>query len=178
MLIEENVWYLSILGVLPAFQGQGLGDGLVESILEKTDQLAVSTYLETFNPRNITFYNRMGYRVATRFDEPVTDADYRLLTRETMLQNRIIPYIISNKPTAACNIRKSANGTEALTLESRATDDPRNTNVAKPAAIPKHTSCCCAYPLSIALAANRLVQKTIVRGLEAVNKNADMKLAI
>ena len=65
-----------------------------------------------------------------------------------------------------------------LTVESRVTVDPRNTGVADPANIPKTISCFCAYPFSIAFAANKLVQKTIVSGLEMVNRNADMKLEI
>ena len=69
-------------------------------------------------------------------------------------------------------------GIEARMSESSETEDPRNTNVANPAAIPKNINCCWVYPFSIALAANKLVQKTMVRGLEIVNKNADTKLEI
>ena len=69
-----------------------------------------------------------------------------------------------------------AKGIDALIVEIRVTVDPRNAGVANPAAIPKIMSCFCAYPFSIAFAANKLVQKTIVRGLEMVNRNVDMKL--
>ena len=81
-LIAPNSWYLSIIGILPEFQGQGLGPGLVESVLEKTDQLGVPTYLETFTPRNKTFYFRLGYEVVDSFIEPVTKAEYWLMSRD------------------------------------------------------------------------------------------------
>ncbi|MCW8879363.1 MAG: GNAT family N-acetyltransferase [Kangiellaceae bacterium] len=81
-LIAPDSWYLSIIGILPEFQGQGLGPGLVESVLEKTDQLGVATYLETFTPRNKTFYFRLGYQVIDSFIEPVTEAEYWLMSRE------------------------------------------------------------------------------------------------
>ena len=48
---------LSIIGILPEFQGQGFGGGLVGPVLNRADQSGVPTYLETFTPRNITFYN-------------------------------------------------------------------------------------------------------------------------
>ena len=81
-LINEKSWYLSIIGILPEFQGQGLGVGLVESILDRTDQLNIPTYLETFTLRNITFYNRLGYEAVECFHEPTTSAKYWLMIRD------------------------------------------------------------------------------------------------
>ena len=81
-LIDEAAWYLSILGIIPEFQGQGLGVGLVKNILERTDQLGILTYLETFTQRNIKFYNRLGYKTIESFHEPKTDARYWLMLRD------------------------------------------------------------------------------------------------
>lgn len=81
-LIDEAAWYLSILGILPAFQGQGVGVGLVNEVLTGTDYSGVPTYLETFTPRNIPFYQRLGYRAIERFHEPTTGATYWLMVRE------------------------------------------------------------------------------------------------
>ncbi len=83
-LIGKDCWYLSIVGVLPEFQGQGLGPGLIKNVLKKTDRLKVSTYLETYTPRNITFYNRLGYQVIDSFTEPTTSAEYWLMIREPL----------------------------------------------------------------------------------------------
>ncbi len=62
--IPPNSWYLSIVGIAPSFQGQGIGRSLIEPILDRTDALGVSTYLETFTPRNMGFYRRLGYQEA------------------------------------------------------------------------------------------------------------------
>ena len=80
--IGDDFWYLSIIGILPEFQGQGLGPKLITNVLEKTDSLNVPTYLETFTPRNMTFYERLGYRSVQSFDEPTTKATYWLMIRE------------------------------------------------------------------------------------------------
>ncbi len=80
-LIEEGAWYLSIVGVLPEFQSQGLGAGLITPVLEESDDAGVATYLETFTPRNRSFYARLGYEVAGTFTEAVTGARYSLMIR-------------------------------------------------------------------------------------------------
>ena len=79
--IENNFWYLSIVGILPKFQGKGLGPALVNPILRMTDDLGVPTYLETFTSRNMSFYERLGYKVVQSFKEPTTKADYWLMIR-------------------------------------------------------------------------------------------------
>lgn len=81
-LIDERSWYLSIIGVLPKLQGQGLGLGLVENALNHADKRGIPTYLETFSPRNITFYNRLGYQALAVFHEPTTDAKYWIMARD------------------------------------------------------------------------------------------------
>lgn len=80
-LIDDQAWYLSIIGVLPEFQNQGLGASLVEPVLAESDRLGVATYLETFTPRNKPFYARLGYEDAGTFAEPVTGASYSLMIR-------------------------------------------------------------------------------------------------
>lgn len=91
--IEENMavhehalgldghWYLSILGVAPEAQGQGVGARLLAPTLSEADAAGAHSYLTTFSPRNIRFYERIGYVVAGKFDEPVTGADFHVLVR-------------------------------------------------------------------------------------------------
>ena len=81
-LVAPESWYLSILGVLPEHQNRGLGPSLVQPVLARADAAGVATYLETFTPRNESFYQRLGYRVAARLHEPTTSADYALMLRE------------------------------------------------------------------------------------------------
>jgi GNAT superfamily N-acetyltransferase len=76
-----NSWYLSIVGIAPPFQGQGLGEGLIRPILDKTDEMGFYTYLETFTPRNMSFYQRLGFQQAGAFDEPGVNARYRVMVR-------------------------------------------------------------------------------------------------
>ena len=82
-LVDENAWYLSILGVLPEFQNRGLGVGLISEVLQQTDALAVPTFLETFTPRNESFYQRLGYRVVARPFEPSLQASYAIMLRDS-----------------------------------------------------------------------------------------------
>ncbi len=80
-VVPPDSWYLSIVGIAPPFQGQGLGETLIRPILNRVDKLGVHTYLETFTPRNIRFYERLGFKSAAGFREPVTAAEYRVMIR-------------------------------------------------------------------------------------------------
>jgi len=77
-----NSWYLSIVGIAPPFQGRGLGATLVRPILDMTDEMGLYTYLETFTPRNISFYQRLGFQEAGAFDGPDVNARYWVMVRE------------------------------------------------------------------------------------------------
>lgn len=85
-LIAADAWYLSIVGIKPGFQGKGLGPGLINKVLIDIDKLSVQTYLETFTPRNIPFYNRLGYQSVASFTEPLTQAPYWILVRQPVLK--------------------------------------------------------------------------------------------
>lgn len=80
-LVTEDAWYLSIVGVLPEYQNQGMGARLVGSVLAESDAAGVATYLETFTPRNMPFYGRLGFEVAGSFVESVTGSTYVLMVR-------------------------------------------------------------------------------------------------
>lgn len=45
------------------------------------DCLGVPTYLETFAPRNLTFYQCLGYEAIDSFVEPVSNARYWIMDR-------------------------------------------------------------------------------------------------
>lgn len=81
--IDADAWYLSIVGIHPRSQGRGHGVDLVEEVLQKTDRMNRPTYLETFSPRNISFYERLGYRSIDRIHEPTSRADYWIMSRES-----------------------------------------------------------------------------------------------
>lgn len=77
----QGAWYLSILGIDPAAQGQGLGARLLAPALASADEAGVACYLETFSPRNESFYGRMGFRALASHLEPVTGAPYTVMLR-------------------------------------------------------------------------------------------------
>lgn len=80
-LTTPDDWYLSILAVTPGGQGRGRGASLVDPVLRRADDAGAATYLETFTPRNVTFYERLGFRTVGRFSEPTTGADYQIMRR-------------------------------------------------------------------------------------------------
>jgi GNAT superfamily N-acetyltransferase len=82
-LVPAGAWYLSIVGVLPSAQGQGLGASLLASTLAEASQARVPCYLETFSPRNLRFYERFGFRRVASYREPTTHADYAVMLRNS-----------------------------------------------------------------------------------------------
>jgi ribosomal protein S18 acetylase RimI-like enzyme len=54
--------YLHVVGVSPEHQGSGIGRSLLEPALRRFDQQGEPAYLETFKPRNVPFYERLGFR--------------------------------------------------------------------------------------------------------------------
>jgi len=82
--VPPDAWYLSIAGIKPAHQGRGLGVDLLMKVINETDKNGIPTYLETFTPRNIKFYERMGYKITKEIAEPVTGCPYWIMVRESL----------------------------------------------------------------------------------------------
>jgi GNAT superfamily N-acetyltransferase len=79
--IVTGAWYLSIVGVSPLAQGQGLGQRLLAPTLAEADAAGAPCYLETFSSRNVAFYERLGFRTERTFLEPTTGSEYALMIR-------------------------------------------------------------------------------------------------
>jgi GNAT superfamily N-acetyltransferase len=56
-------WYLGYLGTRHDRQGQGLGTQMLRQVLDGADTDSVPAYLESSNERNLTVYERNGFRV-------------------------------------------------------------------------------------------------------------------
>jgi ribosomal protein S18 acetylase RimI-like enzyme len=80
-VVGADAWYLSILAVDPAVQGQGFGRKLLEPTLAEADSVSATCYLETFSPRTIGFYHGLGFSTQARFSEPTTGANYAVMVR-------------------------------------------------------------------------------------------------
>ncbi|GAB2745360.1 GNAT family N-acetyltransferase [Streptomyces bullii] len=60
---QEPHWYLAVIGVDPAAQGQGHGAALLRSGLDKADAAGLPAYLESSKPSNLPFYEHFGFTV-------------------------------------------------------------------------------------------------------------------
>ncbi len=81
-LAPADAWYLSIVGVAAASQNQGLGARLLTPTLALAREAGAACYLETFTPRNLPFYERLGFRVVGTFREPTTGSTYDVMRRD------------------------------------------------------------------------------------------------
>lgn len=81
-VVPPTAWYLSIVGIAPSRQGQGLGARLLAPALARATAHRCPCYLETFMPRNLPFYERLGFRRLAMHREPETGADYWIMLRD------------------------------------------------------------------------------------------------
>jgi GNAT superfamily N-acetyltransferase len=56
-------WYLSVLGVDPRRQGEGLGGRLLDHVLDRLDHEGIPAYLETDKERNLAWYARRRFEL-------------------------------------------------------------------------------------------------------------------
>jgi len=78
----QDAWYLSIAGIHPDAQGQGLGASVLAPGLAAVDAARAACFLETYNERSLPFYGRLGFVVAGRYAKAVTGSDYWLMLRQ------------------------------------------------------------------------------------------------
>jgi ribosomal protein S18 acetylase RimI-like enzyme len=60
-------YYLAFVGVMPDWQGRGLGAALMRPVLERCDRDRLPAYLEASTPRNRALYERHGFAVTEEF---------------------------------------------------------------------------------------------------------------
>jgi ribosomal protein S18 acetylase RimI-like enzyme len=72
-LVPYPHWYLQIIGVGPAYQGQGFSSRLLRPVLERIDRERMPCYLETNAEKNVAIYQRFGFEVVSEDKMPGTE---------------------------------------------------------------------------------------------------------
>jgi GNAT superfamily N-acetyltransferase len=68
--VRPDHWWVMVLGVAPEAQGKGIARALLEPVMHRADAAGQPCYLETANPANIQFYERMGFQRIAEVDVP------------------------------------------------------------------------------------------------------------
>ena len=79
--VEADDWYLSILGINPNLQGSGQGKRLLRKALNDADQAGKACFLETFTPKNMSFYAQLGFIAVHQAYEPTAGKHYWIMRR-------------------------------------------------------------------------------------------------
>jgi ribosomal protein S18 acetylase RimI-like enzyme len=58
-------WHLGPIGVLPDYQGLGIGTMLMERFCKEVDACRAEAYLETDVDKNVRFYEKFGFKVVS-----------------------------------------------------------------------------------------------------------------
>ncbi|BBX75443.1 GCN5-like N-acetyltransferase [Mycobacterium shinjukuense] len=67
---EEPHWYLAAIGSDPPVRGQGFGQALMRSRLDRCDAEHCPAYLESTKPENVPYYERFGFAVTREIALP------------------------------------------------------------------------------------------------------------
>jgi ribosomal protein S18 acetylase RimI-like enzyme len=67
---EGPYWYLGVLAVAPAHQGQGIGPTVAQPGIEAATRAGLPAFLETGVESNAALYQRMGFEITGVIDDP------------------------------------------------------------------------------------------------------------
>jgi ribosomal protein S18 acetylase RimI-like enzyme len=71
--VPKRHWYLTFLGVEPEAQGRGVAGQLLAPMIDRLDRERLPAFLETAQPRNVSYYRRYGFEVAGEMPLPSSD---------------------------------------------------------------------------------------------------------
>ena len=66
-------WFLQAIGVAPRFQGKGYASKLLRPMLSKIDKEHLPCYLETIDEKNVSIYERFGFKIVDKSIVPKTE---------------------------------------------------------------------------------------------------------
>ncbi len=72
-LVPYPHWYLQVIGVDPAYQGQGFSSRLLRPVLKRIDRERMPSFLETNTEKNAAIYRRFGFEVISEDRLPDTE---------------------------------------------------------------------------------------------------------
>jgi ribosomal protein S18 acetylase RimI-like enzyme len=68
--VQEQHWHLLAVGVSAAARGHGHGRDLIAAGMYRAGADGVPVHLETTNPHNLSFYERLGFETTAVLDLP------------------------------------------------------------------------------------------------------------
>jgi ribosomal protein S18 acetylase RimI-like enzyme len=72
-LVPYPHWYLQVIGVDPAYHGQGFSSRLVRPVLERIDRERMPCFLDTNTRKNVAIYRRFGFELVSEDKIPGTE---------------------------------------------------------------------------------------------------------
>ena len=78
----DRHWYLAFLGVDPDAQGRGIAGQILAPMLDRLDRERFRPFLETAQPRNVSYYRRYGFEVAGEMPVPSSEIVFWGMRRE------------------------------------------------------------------------------------------------
>ncbi len=86
-VIQPTHWYLSLIGVSPSSQGQGIGGALLAPILQQADNEDIFCSLETLEEKNFSFYQQHGFQIVVTDIEPQSQLRFWIMRRSPRINS-------------------------------------------------------------------------------------------
>lgn len=81
-MAPEPHWYLTMLGVDPVWQRQGIGEALMQPVFDQADRDGVACYLESPTAENTRYYSRRGFSVVGETNVPDSPMHIWMMRRD------------------------------------------------------------------------------------------------
>jgi ribosomal protein S18 acetylase RimI-like enzyme len=90
-IMHGEHWVLYALGVEPSEQGEGHGGRLLRSMLYRIDEEGLPCYADTADERNVSLYERFGFRVVLETELPDARLPWWAMIRSPACTGRSTP---------------------------------------------------------------------------------------
>jgi len=89
-------WYLAVHGVEPSRRGKAVARALIEPMLSRADSDGLPCYLETFDQRDLPFYEELGFQITGAGSIPRGGPDFwALMKKTTQVASQLSPLQLS-----------------------------------------------------------------------------------